>query len=222
MAAGQKTIMEKTYIHLRDDITFGKLKPGEHLTQNTLGKRYKVSRATVREVVGQLAAQGFLTVERNRGAIVTKLSKESVEIIYSILVRCEPLATGLFVRKGNQSVIKRLDLLNKRMQLKDVKLHYKKWLQLNDDFHSLIYKNCGSSILSQLIDHTRLRVYRFRAVPTDGTSMDIYNRQHGLLIAAMRKGDEIAAERIMAKHLEESMKHRLKVLEQIGPLLSIL
>ena len=219
MSRGRKSVIEKIYRYLRDDITFGKFRPGEHLPENALCKGYRVSRATMREVIGRLAIQGFLTVERDRGAIVTKLSPEDVDIIYGILIRCESFATGLFARKGNPSLIKKLELLHMRMQRKDVQSNYREWLRLNDDFHRVIYDNCGSSILSQLIHHTRLRIYRFRQVETHIRTMNLYNRQHGSLITAMRDGDKIAAEKIMANHLESARKHRIELLTEIGQLL---
>ena len=219
MAVGRNTVIEKIYTYLRDDITSGKFRPGEHLPENALCKGYRVSRATMREVIGRLATQGFLTVERNRGATVTKLSPEDVGIIYAILVRCESFATGLFTRKGNPRVIKKLELLHMRMQRKDVQSSYKNWIQLNDDFHGLIHKNCGSSILDELIHHTRLRIYRFRIFETHIRPVDLYNKQHGLLIRAIRDGDAIAAEKIMANHLESARKHGIEVLTEIGQLL---
>lgn len=80
---------QKAYNQLRDDITFGIFKPGEHLRENILTQKYGVSRATTREIIRQLATQGYLTVEPNRGAIVSKLSLGDVDIIYNILIRCD-------------------------------------------------------------------------------------------------------------------------------------
>jgi DNA-binding GntR family transcriptional regulator len=113
--------MREIYIKLRNDITFGKFKAGEHLSEKCLAQEYRVSRASIREIIGQLATQGYLSIEPNRGATVTKLSLEDIDIIYNILVRCESYATALFSHRQNQINMKELEILHKKMQSKEIK-----------------------------------------------------------------------------------------------------
>jgi DNA-binding GntR family transcriptional regulator len=78
-------------------------------------------------IIGQLATQGYLTVEPNRGATVTRLSFEDIDVIYNILVRCESYATALFTHRQNQANIKKLEILHKKMHSKEVRSEYKAW-----------------------------------------------------------------------------------------------
>jgi len=215
----QEGVVKKIYKQLRNDITFGKFKPGEHLSEKTLTQKYEASRATMREVIGQLASQGYLTVEPNRGAIVTKLSLEDVKIIYNILIRCESYAAKLFAEHPDEVNLKKLYLLHKKMQGENVKLNYKVWLQMNDEFHELIYTNCGSGILKELIYHTRLRIYRFRIVETDLKIIDLYNEQHSKILEAIHNGHGKLTEKLMIIHLKTAEKHRSKIFRDIGELL---
>jgi DNA-binding GntR family transcriptional regulator len=211
--------MREIYVKLRNDITFGKFKPGEHLSEKFLAQEYGVSRASIREIIGQLATQGYLTVEPNRGAIVSKLSLEDIDIIYNILVRCESYATALFANRGDHASIKKLESLEKGMHSKEVKSQYTVWLQLNDQFHEQIYKNCGSEIVSNLIDHTRLRIYRFRIVETTLDIIDLYNEQHKKILAAIREGNGRQADKLMSNHLDAARRHRFEVFRKFQELL---
>ncbi len=211
--------MRQIYVKLRNDITFGKFKPGEHLSEKFLAQEYGVSRASIREIIGQLATQGYLTVEPNRGAIVSKLSLEDIDIIYNILVRCESYASALFANRGDHANIKKLESLEKGMQSKEVKSQYTVWLQLNDQFHEQIYKNCGSEIVSNLIDHTRLRIYRFRIVETTLDIIDLYNEQHKKILAAIREGNGRQADKLMSNHLDTARRHRFEVFRKFTELL---
>ena len=211
--------MREIYVKLRNDITFGKFKPGEHLSEKFLVQEYGVSRASIREIIGQLATQGYLTIEPNRGATVTKLSLEDIDIIYNILVRCESYATALFANRGDHVNIKKLESLEKGMQTKEVKSQYTVWLQLNDQFHKQIYKNCGSEIVSNLIDHTRLRIYRFRIVETTLDIIDLYNEQHKKILAAIREGNGRQADKLMSNHLDTARRHRFEVFRKFQELL---
>lgn len=211
--------MERVYAQLREDITFGKFKPGEHLSERFLTQTYGVSRVTMREVIGQLATQGYLTIEKNRGATVTKLSLEDVNVIYNILMRCESYAAGLFADRRDTAILRKLEFLHDSMKAKESKLSSKIWLQLNDDFHKLIYSNCGNAILSDLIFHTRLRIYRFRMLTTELRIINFYLKQHNKILAAIRKGNGELTERFMADHISAARRHRFETLREFGDLL---
>jgi DNA-binding GntR family transcriptional regulator len=173
----------------------------------------------MREIIGQLASQGYLTVQPNRGAIVTKLSLEDVRVIYNILTRLESYGAALFSRQGDRVLIKKLDLLCEKMEAREVKLKYRTWLQLNDKFHELIYMNSGNGILADIILHTRLRIYRFRMFKTDPEIINSYNDQHREIIAAIRGGNERLTDRLMASHLETAGSHRFEICKGFADLL---
>lgn len=173
----------------------------------------------MREIIGQLATQGFLTVQPNRGAVVTKLSLEDVRVIYNILIRCESYAGALFTNRVQKSRIAKLENLHKKMQGKDVKLNYRAWLEMNDEFHRIIYEGCGSDILTDLIQHTRLRIYRFRVLRTEPSTIDSYNDQHGKIIAAIREGNGDLTEKLLGNHLESALRHRFEIIEEYSILL---
>jgi DNA-binding GntR family transcriptional regulator len=206
--------MHKLYLKLRDDIIMGQFNPGEHLAEKLLTKKYGVSRASVREIIGKLASQGYLKIEPNHGAIVPKLSVEDINTIYSILSRCESLAASLFSKTGNGRIINRLRLLQKKMETSKRKSGHKVWLKLNERFHELIYLNCGSSILADLISHNRLRIYRFRMAKTQPEKISIYNRQHKRILMAIIDGNAKLAEKMTLKHLETARKNRFSEMSE--------
>ena len=206
--------MEKIYTQLREAVTFGKFKPGEHLSEKFLTQLYGVSRMTIREAIGQLAAHGYLTIEKNRGAVVTKLSLEDVNIIYNILTRCESYAARLFTEQRDRAIIRKLEQLHEKMQMNETKLRSKIWLQLNDDFHTLIYSNCGSLILSDLIFNTRLRIFRYRMVKTELNIINFYIKQHNKILTTIRKGNSELTEKIMSDHISAAREHRIETLRE--------
>jgi len=205
--------IRKTYNQLRNDITFGKFLPGEHLSEKLLTQEYNVSRASIREIIGQLASQGYLTFEPNRGAVVTKLSLEDIDITYRILSRCESLAAFLAAKAPEKGLLERLRGCHEEMQ--NCSSDYQKWLRLNDIFHGLIYDHCGSAILTDLIYHTRSRIYRFRMIQTNPTMIKTYNEQHNKILNFIRKNDQVSSERWMMDHLELARKNRFEMFSDL-------
>ena len=96
--------------------------------------------------------------------MVAKLSLDDIDVTYQILIRCESLATSLFASKLKKDIGELKDCHEEMKE--DASEIPDLWLQRNDLFHENIYTNCGSSVLSDLIHHTRLRIYRYRMVET--------------------------------------------------------
>ncbi|RVC59173.1 GntR family transcriptional regulator, partial [Mesorhizobium sp. M4B.F.Ca.ET.088.02.2.1] len=69
---------------LEEDIIFGRLAPGTRLVEDVLLGRFPVSRHTIRQALYQLEKLGVVTRERNKGAMVRRLSQEEVRQIYEV------------------------------------------------------------------------------------------------------------------------------------------
>ncbi|WP_040593837.1 GntR family transcriptional regulator, partial [Mesorhizobium metallidurans] len=69
---------------LEEDIIFGRLEPGARLVEDVLLSRFPVSRHTIRQALYQLEKLGVVTRERNKGAMVRRLSPDEVRQIYEV------------------------------------------------------------------------------------------------------------------------------------------
>jgi DNA-binding GntR family transcriptional regulator len=86
--------------HLCALITDGTYKPGDHITERELCDRLTASRPSIRETLRQLAAEGLLDIYPNRGAVVRKLSKDTVLQLWEVRLALETLAAERFARHG--------------------------------------------------------------------------------------------------------------------------
>src|ERR1700742_2376135 len=73
-AGTAKTLAESAYLSIRDAIRDGALPPGTRLRFADLQKICSMSVTPVREALARLTAEGFTTVEENRGYRVAPLS----------------------------------------------------------------------------------------------------------------------------------------------------
>ncbi len=69
---------------LRSLIIRGTLAPGEHLGQAELATRFKISKVPIREALKQLAAEGLLSHDHNRGYFVARLSLDEANQLYRL------------------------------------------------------------------------------------------------------------------------------------------
>jgi DNA-binding GntR family transcriptional regulator len=77
---------------IRRAIVFGRLKPGEKLTENRLAMSLNVSRPTMREALAQLAQEGLLIQEPYRGLRVAALDLAAIMDIARTRVALDLLA----------------------------------------------------------------------------------------------------------------------------------
>ncbi|GAA4641225.1 GntR family transcriptional regulator [Gordonia humi] len=85
---------------VRDRISAGVLEPGTRLSERELCEDFDVSRTVVRETLRQLEAEGFLTIEPNRGAVVVTVSYADAEQMFELRESLEALACSLFAKRG--------------------------------------------------------------------------------------------------------------------------
>ena len=75
---------------IKADIAQGFYPIGEPLIQETLAKRYGVSRIPVREALKTLAAEGVIDIHPGAGTYVSAPSSEEIVEIFEIRVQLEP------------------------------------------------------------------------------------------------------------------------------------
>ena len=85
---------------LREDMITDRLKPGEPIVEGKWAAKLKVARASVREAINILAAEGFVQKGLGRTARVTAFSLEDVVQIYDTRVALEGMAAGLVAARG--------------------------------------------------------------------------------------------------------------------------
>lgn len=90
-------------------ITDGTYKPGDRITERELCERLNASRPSIRETLRQLEAEGLLDIHPNRGAVVRKLSTDTVLNLWEVRQALEEVAAERFARHGSPEQVERFD-----------------------------------------------------------------------------------------------------------------
>ena len=85
---------------LRERVLSGEIAPGARLQQVPLSESLGVSRTPLREALSQLASQGLLVYEPNRGYVVRAFSTAEIIAAFDVRSRLEGLACALAARRG--------------------------------------------------------------------------------------------------------------------------
>lgn len=111
MARGASGVAEAAYQRLRAAIVGRDHLPGEHLVETALMEELGCSRATLREVLLRLTADGLTEQVPNKGTLVRKLSLEEMLDVQAVLCELEALAAATAAQRAEAADVGRLHAL---------------------------------------------------------------------------------------------------------------
>jgi DNA-binding GntR family transcriptional regulator len=187
---------------LRAAILAGEYAPKQRLVEIDLCERFGTSRFILRTALQELAAQGLVEFQRNRGARVRDVSlAEAIEI-----TEVRILLEGLLAARAAERVTKS-DSAMLRKIVKDMRTAVQKsellaYSELNAQLHGSIRDiadhETAARLLRQLRDQTVRHQFTLSLVPGRPT---VSLPQHEAIVAAIVGRDPDEAEHAMRAHL---------------------
>ena len=91
--------------YLRESIISGQFAEDEPIRQDDIARVFNVSKIPVREALKRLEAEGLVQFQRNKGAVVTRISEPELAQIFEVRVLLEVQAIRLAVPRMTQAQI---------------------------------------------------------------------------------------------------------------------
>lgn len=212
-ALQRQTTTGKVVALLRDQILSGALPEGLQLRQEKLAAELGVSRVPIREALHQLEAEGLVTQESHKGAVVSGLSIDDLEEVYEIRARLETWLLELSMPLLAEQHFARAEKILADMAQDHQDEH---WSSLNWNFHASLYAPANRPQTLELIRKLYLNAYRHFPLPIRLTGgRDRMHREHQLLLDLCKAGDVERAKDHLEQHILMGARHlinRLKAL----------
>lgn len=207
------SLADRVFEKLENDIIFGVYPRGEILTELKLVEQLGVSRTPIREALRRLE-QERLIADTGKGSIVLGITEDDLLDILNIRLRIEGLAsyyaTKNMTPEGLQELEHVLDLQEFYYSKGDTE-HIR---EMDDQFHALICKLSGRSVISDTLLPLHRKTQRYRkASIEDKERMVQVVKEHRKIFDAIAAGDADLAERLTTEHIahaKESMLKRVK------------
>jgi len=209
-----QSLKDKAYQKIKFDITIGKFKPGNFLTEEKLSENMNMSRGPIREALNRLEKEGFVSIIPRRGTMISNITAQEVKEILKIRELLEPLAAKDSMIKISISGLKEIKndfiLLLSKPENKENKMHF---FALDEKFHKLLYENCGNKklidILHDFEDHTNWFINLF----LKNYSIKASIKEHLAIIEAIESKNENQVADNLLKHLERVKNN---ILSELG------
>ena len=195
---------------LRRKVLTEAVEPGSYLDEVDLSEAYGISRPPLREVLRQLAGEGYLVLHENRGAQVAPMTHKTLRNFFVAAPMIYAATTRLAAEHATPAQI---------VKLKECQWAFRQAIRTgdaadralaNERFHSIIGEMADNEFLIPslrrlLIDHTRigmtfLNPRKLDLVPQRELAAD----QHDDFIALIEMGDADAAAKLAVSHWELS------------------
>ena len=95
--------------HLREAIIAGHFAEDEPIRQDDIAQLFNVSKIPVREALKRLEAEGLVLFQRNKGAVVTRISEPELAQMFEVRVLLEAQAIRLAVPNMDETTFARAE-----------------------------------------------------------------------------------------------------------------
>lgn len=196
-----RTLVERAYRGLRDDVICGKLAPGERLRVEHLKDQYEVGAGTLREALSLLVSDALVTSEGQRGFRVAPISLADLEDLTNTRVMLETEALRQSIRHGDAQWEATLVHSYERLSQTEMDLAESGsdlWERRNKAFHEALIAGADSNwskyLLSILYRHSeRYRHINWRLTASHASGRDVHKEHEDIFRAAVGRQEARAA-----------------------------
>lgn len=207
-AIARKTVTMQVTERLREMILSGELASGERLLQEKLALRLGVSRVPVREALKQLEAEGLISVETHKGAVVSGVTIEALNEMYELRAELEYWLIGLAIPNLTEADYAEAERILVDMRSNAVQRH---WTAQNWAFHSLLYRPANRPQTLEILERLYMNTYRHFPVPMRFTiGIEAMDQEHRYLVGLCRSRKIAEAQVFLQKHIMDGARSLLE------------
>jgi DNA-binding GntR family transcriptional regulator len=203
-----RTLIERAYAQLRDDIVEGRLAPDEKLRVEHLKTRYGVGAGTLREAITRLASDALVVAEGQRGFRVAPVALSDLEDLTRLRLHIEIDALRQSIRQGDAAWRAGLQLAYDELSAVEQPIlpaNRPHWEVLNGRFHEALIAAHASpwtlKVLRLLARHGER--YRRYAIGLNAGRRDVHAEHREIFELAMA-GHEARAALALEAHIRNT------------------
>lgn len=198
---------ERAYVHTRERILDGRFAQGSLIGEGEVSEAVGVSRTPVREAFLRLEAEGLLHLYPKRGALVVPISAADVEDVMETRVLIERFA----IQKAVEQELELSEPLAEAIAAQEGHATAGDpvaFVDADREFHRVFVAATNNAILLRTHDSLRDQQNRMglAALSAGSERIERILAQHREIAAAVHQRDAAAANRLIDRHLEETLR----------------
>ena len=192
-----RSLKDIVYDYISEQISSGKLKPNESISEADIVAALEISRTPVREALMQLSSEGYIEHIPRRGFFTRELTLERVRNIYEIIGNLEGLAAVLALEHPENIDLDAMRRLAKEMEQVIMARQFEPYHQLQYQFHNQIIQASGNEDLARIIGNLKkiLMSHEYLTLSRAEDNHEVFdkmNEEHWHILALIEAGDKEA------------------------------
>lgn len=187
---GAGSVHDQVYRALRSAIMVGELAPGSALTIRGVADSYQTSMTPVRETLRRLSAEGALKVSATGRYTTPELSNDRIEELAALRALIEVELATRALPRAHLPLIERLGAINNATAVAITKADAVDYIRTNLEFHRTLYLRAQAPAMLATLETVWLQLGPTMRALYGRLRRTEPPRNHRLIIAALRAGDE--------------------------------
>jgi DNA-binding GntR family transcriptional regulator len=205
---------EAVYLAIRDAISAGALKAGEHLGEPAISATLGISRTPIREALLRLETEGLVERTAGRRLVVATVSPEEVLDVYAVREVLNGLAARLAAENASTTDLIRLRRLHREMTWAHDDGDIARMASLNFEFHDAVCVASRNAFLLEMLRRAHDTHHRY-----PGSTFSLPDRaagslaEHEEILQAIEARDGRRAEELATAHTGKARTARISMLD---------
>ncbi len=189
---------------LRDEILYGKLKPGERLMEIAISERLGVSRTPVREAIRRLEQEGLVDMFPRRGAQVSGVTEKRLADALEARKTLETFTVNAACSRITKKQLEKLREANLAFEKSAKQEDAAKTAEADERFHNIIIEAAGNEMIADTLNNLKEQLFRYRyEYLKDVKEFSHLVEEHRMLIGAIEAGKSDVAVEIIKLHIDQ-------------------
>lgn len=195
------THAESVRLAIEQDIFTGRLAPGAALDEESIARRFAVSRTPVREAMLQLIQSGLVEKQPRQGAIVSRTDIKTMIQMFEVMSELEGICGKFAARRMSGEEKELLQEIHARSETALNDNNQEEYYAMSRKFHLTIINGTHNEELIEMTNKLGVKLVPYRRFQLSYPGRSDSNlRDHTEILQAIQQGDSGAAHELFRKH----------------------
>ena len=196
-------LRDVVFKQLREEILYGKLKPGERLMEAALSERLGVSRTPIREGIRLLEKEGLVVMLPRRGAHVASITAKQLADVLEARRTLETFTMNACCARITRTRYEELKKANERFAEAIDGGNLRDMADTDTEFHNIIIDTAGNEKVKEMLVNLKEQIFRYKyefmKEMSDPTRLV---REHDQIIKAIGESRSDRAVELIKLHID--------------------
>ena len=194
-----ENLTEQVYKVLLDMVINGELKPDERIVEESISKKLRISRTTLKRAINILIGEGIVEERPKKGCYLKSYSKKEILDIYYVREVIEGLSARIAAEIIKPHELKELKEIIKKSEEYLEQNDINSYNTMNTKFHELLTKISKNKMIISILGKYNIIRISLKIGETKVSKKSI--EEHKSIIKAIESADGDMAEKIIRNHI---------------------